>query len=147
MSRIIVEDRFEQFGAAFDNAVKTGITETAREARAILALSFPGTIGAAARVGPVEGLPLKGWRGSAYIADFRATILDKGTLGKHRGRLKGTRRDTWSVRRPTGTVTAHRHTEALESGGIAPRGYSRQVDQQIRPVFERNLARELAQLR
>jgi hypothetical protein len=48
VSRIVVEDRFEQFGAAFDNAVKTGITETAREARAILALSFPGTIGAVA---------------------------------------------------------------------------------------------------
>lgn len=149
MSRVVLEDRFGEFGAAFDTAVKEGILKTAGEARSLLAFTFPGTIGAAARVGPVEPLSEKGYRGSAYMADFRAVMLDKGTLGNRRGKLsaRSARKDQWQVRRQTGTFTAHRRPEALEPGhGIEARGYTRQINQQLQQVFEKNLARAVSEV-
>lgn len=38
-----------------------------------------------------------------------ALFFDEGTLGQHRGKLKGGRRSSWNVSRASGSYQAHRH--------------------------------------
>jgi len=45
-----------------------------------------------------------------------AVYYDKGTLGQHRGELKGRRHQTWQVTRKGTTYTAHRHAIDPDEG-------------------------------
>lgn len=80
----------------------------------------------AAGISEVEIVPTQetadGMRSGIRFTDFRWRFFDKGTLGKHRGKLKRARRDSWTVRRGTNPYVAQRRD--VSGKGIEPREIS-----------------------
>jgi hypothetical protein len=54
-----------------------------------------------------------------------ARFFDQGTLGKRRGPLKQSRKDSWTVDRGGSTYTAHRRD--IDGKGVEPEGFFRKA--------------------
>lgn len=142
MTRLVVEDRFAEFGQLFDSAVKQALEKAATETRPLVQAAEPGTIASHVKISAIEPVAGKGYRLFVYVDDFRAGILERGTLGKHVGKLKRERKTSWQTKRGA----AHRHREALADGGVAPRRYIARIGRQTKPILEQAVQRELSRL-
>lgn len=129
-----VTETRKQFDRRMERAVSKAAKDGARWASS--------RSGGSVRMAPAAAENMGGHvtaRVSASPADFFAVMLDKGTLSKRKIPLKypGKRKRTWKSKRTrthagtpgvarsgstkTRTFTAHRHEEAITSGGARPR--------------------------
>lgn len=80
--------------------------------------------------------------GTGFAAGVKAgplaRIFDKGSLGKHEGRLKRGRKPSWQVNRGANPFTAQRH-EDLEGKGVAPRHIFAQARTAARAALRQRL--------
>ena len=139
----------------FDAKAKSAVYNAARDgARKTRALARPpGIARAVATYPPEEIAGIISCRVVVPFGQFTAVMFDKGTLGKRKVPLDqgaARRRSSWPVRRRTtrsregvarssatrtSSYTAHRHPEALVSGGIPAQYFfirgKRHAEQQI----------------
>lgn len=134
MTRIIVEDHFDELGILFDNAMRRALVKAAvvtqAEASKLAPKGETGRLANSMHLSEIESLP-GGYRIQVFAGMFYGKFLEFGTLGSRRKKL----------RRPDS-----RQRTSEDGSGIEPRYFMRRAGRNTEEALDVAVTEELRHL-